>query len=189
MLGKDPGSRPPLDEVHEYLTDEQRFQDWAVLEAVLDKLHETGLFQQLPERFRNHRDNQRAFARAVVSTVPNTDFQEIAVRKDIKRLLSYGPIRREFNFMTAEERIADYLAVPKEGRVAYAEQMVKSVHADEGMSELDQIETSLSLMQKLVDVEHSEEARLRLKPLLDQASDDMDMLVQQMIQENPSDPM
>jgi serine/threonine protein kinase len=149
MLKKLPTDRPNLAEVVETLADTERCRVWV-------GLHESKLFDRMPDYCRTDSEAQRSVVRAVRNTVPIDEFQEIIDRKDYDRLVRHKDVRSAIAPPKMADLISQYQSLPTESRVEWATQMYHTIGRDNRIESGAQTEGRWLLMNRLFEVEQSQ---------------------------------
>lgn len=178
MLEKQPRDRPSLEQVIEILSDRDLCHVWM-------GLHDSELFERMPEYCRSDSEVQRSVVRTIKDVVPWGDFKEIVDGKDYDRLLRHKAVLNAIYPPEVSDLVAYYLALPGNERVAWAVETFHAIGEDDRIQWGAQIEDRCVLMERLSAVEESEERRQQLKPFLDQGKAEMNDLINTIAQENP----
>lgn len=180
MLMNSPTERPTLDEVVEMLTDTEYCRIWV-------GLCKSGLFDRMPEYCHSDSEAQRAVVRAIRTTVPDGEFQEILEGKDYDRLVRHIDVRSAIAPPRMADLISQYQSLPTEARVEWATQQYRAIRYDNRIEPGAQTEGCWRFMNRLCEIEKSEAILAQLRPVRVEADDEMNYMISVAAQENPTD--
>jgi hypothetical protein len=84
-----------------------------------------------------------------------------------------------------DAEIEEYLALPDAARVDWAEMKMRDIWSGHKMGLGNEIERRYDLMERLFQVEESEEVKRQLQPMLDDARKEWDEMWRDIAAENP----